>query len=211
MRKNLIILFLLISSIGFPQTNLVPYSRDYEFSEGLFLTINQFKTNSPISKSAIISDIPKSDIDFLKQITQQKNIVYKDSSNYEHKMQTSSIWGYCQNRTIYINYNNVFNRINVIGVLCQFSAMVATTPGFMDPMYSNYGMSTTVEELRQFVCDTQTNTILPFNVKNLSILLKNDPELYNQYMELGKRKKTDSQFIYLRKYNEKHPLLVVSY
>ena len=208
MRKKLLIIFLFNSLFGFSQTNLVAYSRDYEFSEGLFLTVHQFKRNSPISKSSIISDIPKTDVEFLKEEIQQKNIVYRDSSGYEHKVEISDIWGYCQNRTIYINYNNEFNRVNVIGILMQFTALVTTAPGFMDPMYSNYGLSTTVNELRQFVFDTQTNKIYPFDVKSLSILLKNDPELHSQYMELGKREKTDSQFIYLRKYNEKHPLMV---
>src|ERR1019366_8815347 len=211
MRKKLIILFFFISFIGFSQTNLVPYSHDYEFAEGLFLTINQLKNNSPIPKSSIISKIPKSDIDFLKQEIQQKNIVYRDTSNYEHTIETSDIWGYCQNRTFYINYNNEFNRVNVIGTLFQFTALVKTTVNVMNPMYSNYGLNTTVEELRQFVLDTQTNKIYSFDVNDMSILLKNDPELYNQFMALSNRKKSDSQFIYLRKYNEKHPLLVVRY
>ena len=150
----------------------------------------------------------KSAVDFLKKEVQKKSIVYMDSSKYEHKIETSNVWGYCQNRTVYIYYNNDFNRVNVIGTLMQFTALVTISPGFMDPMYSNYGLSTTVDELRQFVYDTQTNKIVPFDVKNLTLLLKNDAELYAQYMELGKREKADSQFIYLRKYNENHPLML---
>ena len=44
----------------------------------------------------------------------------------------------------------------------------------------------------------------------MEILLKNDAELFDQFMKLKKRKKADSIFIYLRKYNEKHPLYLVS-
>lgn len=210
MRNSFVCIFILIASIGFSQTGSVPYSRDYAFAEGLFLTVHQFKNNNPISKSSIVSGISRDDVDFLKEQVKLKNIIYKDSSKYEHKIETSSIWGYCQNRTIYINYNNDFNRVNVIGTLMQFTALITTSPGFMDPMYSNYGLNTTVDELRQFVFDTQTNKILPFNVKSLTLLLKSDPELYAQYMALGKREKTDSQFIYLRKYNENHPLMLPS-
>lgn len=211
MRNIFVFIFILVVSVGFSQTNRVPYSRDYEFTQGLFLTVHQFKGNSPIAKSSIISEISQDDVDFLKQQVQLKNIRYMDSSKYEHKIETSSLWGYCQNRTVYINYNNDFNRVNVIGTLMQFTALVTTSPGFMDPMYSNYGLNTTVDELRQFVFDTQTNKILPFDVKSLTLLLKSDPELYAQYMALGKREKTDSQFIYLRKYNESHPLMLPSH
>lgn len=208
MKKKLIFIFSLISFIGFSQTNSVPYSREYIFTEGFFLTIHQFKGNSPILKTSVISEISKDDVDFLKEEIKKKKIAYQDSSKVQYKIETSNIWGYCQNRTIYINYNNDFNRVNVIGTLMQFTALITTSPGFMDPMYSNYGLNTTVDELRQFVFDTQTNKIMPFDVKNLTLLLKNDPELYSEFMTLGKREKADSQFIYLRKYNENHPLML---
>lgn len=208
MKKKLVFIFSLISFIGFSQTNSVPYSREYIFTEGFFLTVHQFKSNSPILKTSVISEISKDDVDFLKEEIKKKKIAYQDSSKVQYKIETSNIWGYCQNRTIYINYNNDFNRVNVIGTLMQFTALITTSPGFMDPMYSNYGLNTTVDELRQFVFDTQTNKIMPFDVKNLTLLLKNDPELYSEFMALGKREKADSQFIYLRKYNENHPLML---
>lgn len=208
MKNIFVFIFIILASLGFSQTNAIPYSRDYVFAEGLFLTVHQFKDNSPIPKSSIVSGVSRDDVDFLKEQVKLKNIKYIDSSKQEHKIETSSIWGYCQNRTIYINYNNDFNRVNVIGTLMQFTALVTTSPGFMDPMYSNYGLNTTVDELRQFVFDTQTNKILPFDVKSLTLLLKSDPQLYAEYMALGKREKTDSQFIYLRKYNESHPLML---
>jgi hypothetical protein len=40
----------------------------------------------------------------------------------------------------------------------------------------------------------------------MEILLKNDAVLYEGFMKLKKRAKADSIFIYLRKYNETHPL-----
>ena len=82
--------------------------------------------------------------------------------------------------------------------------MVATSVGFNDPM--GYGLNRTVDELRQYVFDTQTNKAFDFNVKNMEILLKNDTDLYNQFMALKKREKPDVIFVYLRKFNEKHPL-----
>lgn len=204
MNKLFTILFSFFSLIVISQPDSIPYSRDYEFKEGVFFTPKQFKQNNPILKLSISSGIPSNQLDFLTQVVEQKIITFKDASGNEQKLETASIWGYCQNRSFYINFNNVFNRFNVIGTFCHFTAIVSTSVGFRDPM--GYGLNNSVDEMRQFVFDTQTNKVYDFNVKNMELLLKNDSDLYIQFMALKKRKKADSIFIYLRKYNEKHPL-----
>lgn len=93
--------------------------------------------------------------------------------------------------------------MNVIGRLCHFTAIVRTSMSISDPIM---GMSNSYDELRQFILDTESNKIIDFNVKNMEVLLSKDPELYKQFMALKKREKSNSIFIYLRKYNEKHPL-----
>lgn len=203
-------IFVFFSLCTFAQTNTVAYSRDYEFKEGLFLTLEQFKKNTPILKSAIVSVLPKDQIDFLTQITEQKTVIYKDSAGIEQKIETSTVWGFYQNRTVFINFNNDFNRVNVIGTLSLFSALVTQAPLRNEPIGDIYAIEPSFTELRQFVFDTQTNKVFDFNVKNMELLLKNDAELYAQFMKLKKRKKADSIFIYLRKYNEKHPLYLAS-
>ena len=191
------------------QTDTVAYSRDYEFKEGVFLTIEQFKKNTPIPKSDIISVLPKDQIDFLTQMMEQNTITYKDSEGVEQKLQTSTVWGYSQNRTVYINFNSDFNRLNVIGTLSLFSAMVVQSPIRSEPLGDMYAIDPTFTELRQFVLDTKANKVVDFSAKNMELLLKDDAELYGQFMKLKKRAKGDSIFIYLRKYNEKHPLYLI--
>lgn len=203
----LTIIYSFFSLIAFAQSDSIAYSRDYEFTDGIFLTIDQFKNNHPIPKPSIISGIPKSELDFLKQVIEQKNIFYTDLEGVEQKIETAGVWGYCQNRSVYINFNKQFNKLNVIGTLCHFTAMVATTVSFHDPM--GYGLNNTVNELRQYVFDTQTNKVLDFTVKNMETLLQNDTDLYNQFMALKKREKPDAIFVYLRKFNEKHPLYLL--
>ena len=108
-KKLFAFFFSFISLITTAQTGLIAYTHDYEFNEGLFLTVNDFKQNDPIPKSSIVSGVPKSLADFLKQVIEQKFIVFKDSSGKEQKLETASLWGYCQNRTVYINFNKEFN------------------------------------------------------------------------------------------------------
>lgn len=206
MKIFLTIIYTFFSLITLAQSDSIAYSRDYEFTEGVFLNVNHFKKNHPILKSSVISDIPKNQLDFMKQLVEQKNIVFSDSKGIEQNIETLTIWGYCQNRSVYINFNKQFNKLIVIGTLCHFTALVATSVGFRDPMGYGSGLNSTVDELRQYVFDTQTNKVLDFNVKNMEILLKNDTVLYDQFMVLKKREKPDVIFVYLRKFNEKHPL-----
>ena len=158
-------LCMFFSLLSEAQTNTVAYSRDYEFKEGIFLTLEQFKNNAPILKSAIVSVLPKSQIDFLTQVLEQKTVIYKDSSGSEQKLESASIWGFSQNRTIFINFNNEFNRINVIGTLSLFSAIVVQTPMRNEPIGDMYAIEPTFQELHQFVFDMQTNKVFDFSLK----------------------------------------------
>jgi hypothetical protein len=191
---------------GFSQTSTIAYSHDYEFKEGVYLSLDQFKQNNPIPKSAFITGIPKSQLDFFTQLLDEKTIVYKDVDGNEIKIESLTIWGYSQNRSIYLNYSNGFNRVNVIGTLFHFTAPVKVAPTYQDPMNYNYGISNGRDEIRQFILDTQTNSINEFSVKAMENVLKDDAELFASFEALKKRAKADSIFIYLRKFNEKHPL-----
>jgi len=204
MKKLVFICLLFLRLTGFSQADSVPYSREYEFKEGIFLNVEQFRRNDPIPKSAIISAYPKTQVDFMKQVTGERYITYKAADGSEQKVETLSLWGYCQNRSLFINFNDELNRVNQIGTLCHFTSIVTMPVSYQDPM-NTYGISTS-DEMRQFIFDTQTNKVFDFNVKNMELLLKNDPALYTEFMKLKKRKKADAIFVFLRRYNENHPL-----
>ncbi len=205
MKNVVVVLLFFISGVVSAQKDSIAYSRDYEFKEGIYLTIDQLKSNHPIPQYAIVSTIPKTELNFLTLVLEKKTVAYKDVTGTEQQIPSSSIWGYCRNRSVYINFNKAFNRLNVIGTLCHFTADVVVVASY-DPLYYHRGMSNSYTELRQFVLNTQSNTVREFNSDSMEDILKNDPELYADFMKLKKKAKSDSIFIYLRKYNEKHPL-----
>ena len=181
------------------------YTRDFEFKEGIYLTIAQFKQNHPIPVSAIVSNVPKTELNFLTEVLEQKTVTFKDETGQEQKLLTSSIWGYCRNRSIYLQFNETFNRLNVIGSLCHFTSEVVVV-SYQPPTYYNRGMNNTYRELKQFILNTETNKISDFTAEAMEEILKSDSELLEQFQKLKKKEKANSIFIYLRKYNEKHPL-----
>ncbi len=219
MKKLFSVLLVSISILGLAQRPTVAYTRDYEFKEGVYITPFQFENNQPVPKSKIISNVAPNRVDFIGEVMKQKVLTYLDSvSGQEQKIGIENVWGYCQNRILYIYYNKKFVRMNTIGQLCQFTGSVTTT--ISNPMYTGMGMgmgmgypgygggTSTYEELRQFIFDTRTNQIVEFTPQMTEQLLKDDDELYKEFSELKHRKKTEMMFVYLRKYNDKHPLML---
>jgi len=60
----------------------------------------------------------------------------------------------------------------------------------------------------QNVIDFKTGKIYPFTPEAMLALMSDDTELFNEYNALKKKKKKEMIFYYLRKYNDKHPLIL---
>ncbi len=208
MKNSILILLFFISTIGIAQADSTAYTRDFEFKEGIYLTIDQFKNNNPIPQAAIISAIPKTELNFLTLVLEGKKFTYRDQMGAEQEVASSAVWGYCRNRSIYLNFNKTFNRINVIGSLCHFTSEIQVISSYQDPMYYNRGLTSSYNELRQFILCVDSNSVKDFNVASMEELLKNDKEFYEQFTKLKKKDKANSIFIYLRRYNERYPLYI---
>jgi hypothetical protein len=61
-------------------------------------------------------------------------------------------------------------------------------------------------EIRQYLLDFSTGRVLDYTAESLEILLMQDSELHDEYTSLRKKKRKQQRFIYIRKFNEKHPL-----
>lgn len=185
----------------------VQYVQGFPFKEGIYLTYEQFKANKPVPKRDIIFGDDSTRTDFIKQALTKDMVVWKDSiTGNTVSAKVSSLWGYSENSSVYIRFNYAFNRIMVIGSICHFTSYVTdymyTGPG----TYPNQQYGTPVESLQQFVLDTKTGRILSYDVANMETLLASDSTLHAEFMSLKRRQKKDQLFIYLRKYNERHPL-----
>ena len=68
----------------------------------------------------------------------------------------------------------------------------------------NQNMSRT--ELKQYLIDFESGKVLEFDVENTELLLMKDNQLYEEYVQLSRKKKKELMFVYIRKFNEKNPL-----
>ena len=199
---------------------MVRYSPEYEFKDGIFANFDQVKENDPIPPARIVSDYDMFDRDFYDKVTAAKEIVIYDDNGVKKVMQTPEVWGYGRNGVLYINIGGAFHRISFVGSISHFVATVTTyNSNYYDPYYNPYYSNSYYynrhsmpqsnyanTELRQYLLDFETGEVLEYNSEGVEVLLMKDPELADEYLALRNRKKKQMKFVFIRRYNEKHPL-----
>lgn len=197
----------------------VKYTPDFQFTEGIYLSFEQVQNNNPIPKSMIVSNQDVDDIEFFDKLFEEDKLVLFDKNGMKIEIQKKEVWGYCKLGAIYIYHNEDFNRIPVIGSISHFvaSETVENYRGY-DPYYRGYDpyyynnargrYPTTSKELRQYMLDFETGQVLDYNRESLKVFLMRDPALYEEFNNLSKRKQKKMVFLFLRRFNEKNPLMI---
>lgn len=194
-------------------TGLVKYDFSFSFKEGLYTDFNSFRNNTPLPfESLVYPDY--ADPDFFSQLDTANTIIFNDKYGATAGVSPSELWGFSRNGKPYIFYSDKSNLIPFVGSICHFITTVTVVYStyhdpFYDPYYYNPGARTyQSEELRQFIIDMSTGNILEYNNKNVEMILKREPEIFDAYSELSKRKKNKQLFYYVRLYNEKRGLWI---
>jgi hypothetical protein len=238
MLKILRVIFLIsLFSSGLPflqlfgqdKAEMAKYTPDFKFNDGIYLNFDQVKLNSPIPKAKLLTSIDYNDREFFKKILEGDKIYFFDNMGVRQEVAKNSIWGYARNGVLYIQVQDNFNRITFVGSICHFVADITTydsrsysSPyGYYDPYYSPYGYSNyynpyyspyrsnmSRNELKQYLIDFESGKVLEFDVDNTELLLMKDNKLYEEYVQLSRRKKKDLMFVYIRKFNENNPLYI---
>ncbi len=200
----------------------VKYTPEFQFASGLYLNFNQVQENIPIPSIRINSTDDPTDFNFYRNLVKNKTIGFFDAFGTRQEVATANIWGYCQDGKIYIQYNGEFNRVPIIGRVCHFIADITVIDTHYDPYYSNYynsgyynpyysrpyNRTTKTQEMRQYLLDFESGKIMDFNRESVKIELMQDPELYDEFMKIKKRKQNDLLFFFLRRLNEKYPVTI---
>lgn len=199
----------------------IKYTNDFKFTDGIFMNIEEVKRNKPISKARIISDLNYDDYAFFEKILMNDHFVVLDQMGLRKEIKSKDIWGFSQNGILYIYWNKEFNRIPVFGTISHFIADKTYTQqnnnynnNYNNSYYNPYNpyypssTSTTKTELRQYILDMETGNVINYTYQNIEIILMRDAKLYEEFIKLKKKQRKQLKFLYLRKYNEKHPFYI---
>ncbi len=226
MRQVFILLLIILPFVGMAQQDTIPtkkvkFNPDFRFTDGIFMNIEDVKRNNPIPKARIITDLNYDDYAFFDKLLEADVISVLDNMGQKSDIAVKDIWGYSQNGMIFVSWNGEFNRIPVFGSVCHFIADKTYVDYRDSPYYNSYNYyynpysypnnQTVKTELRQYLIDMETGKIIDYNYQNLEAIIARDTELYEEFVKLKKKKKRQLKFLYLRKYNEKHPFYFTIY
>jgi hypothetical protein len=222
-----------VGVFGQDKEGMVKYTPEFRFTDGIYLNFDQVKMNSPIPKAKLLTSVDYNDREFFKKILEMDKIYFYDNMGIRQEVAKNSIWGYTRNGVLYVQIQEGFNRITFVGSICHFVADITTydsryynSPyGYYDPYYSPYGYSNyynpyspyyspyrqsnmSRNELKQYLIDFESGKVLEFDVENTELLLMKDNQLYEEYVQLPRKKKKELMFVYIRKFNEKNPLYI---
>ncbi|UCG28181.1 MAG: hypothetical protein JSV24_02140 [Bacteroidales bacterium] len=201
---------------------LVKYTPDFRFKEGIFLYFDQVKENNPVPKARILTPVSLNDKEFFRKILVKDVLYFYDDFGTRQEVKTDNIWGYSRNGILYIQVSGDFHRIAIFGGISHFVANITTHENrYYDPYYYRYNYydyyyypsrSSTYSktEMKQFILEFDSGKIMEYNVNSVELSLMKDPELHDQYMSLGKRKKKQMKFMYIRNFNERNPVYLPS-
>ena len=197
---------------------------DYVLKDGIYLSLKDFQTNNPLPIENISMPGDKTQSDFIsKTLTDNKEILFTYKGS-QYRGEVSKVWGYCQNGNIYVHFkDDKYWRITVFGSISHFIATIVVTRyvsngygmgyggGFYGGMGGYNGMGggyTPVKqnETHEFLLDFKTGEIAECTPTNLEVVLSRDMPLYELYMKIKKRKRKDFMILYIRKYNNNHPI-----
>jgi hypothetical protein len=187
------------------------YSTDFEFKEGIYLVIKDFRNNDPLPLDSVISGFDPNEDDFLRSILNQAELTYSFHGRIT-KIPTSNIWGYSSNGNVYIRVQSDYNRLITIGRICYFVATITSyVPVYNSGMYS-FGMpaggvtQVPSTEMKQLMLDFNTGKTMDFIPENLETLIKNSPSLLKEFEALAIKKKKEKLHSFLSRYNDAFPL-----
>jgi hypothetical protein len=190
--------------------NRIKYTPAFKFADGIYINFQQVKDNDPVPKSQILTTIDYNSFDFYDKLFENKYITIYDNLGLKTKIEVSKIWGFGNKGIIYINLNNEFNRIPVFGSISHFIAN-KTIQEYNPYHYNNsYYYSndpySTKTVMMQYLLDFESGKIYDFTVGSVKKIISNDTELYEEFLKLSNRKQKKLKFLYVRKYNKKHPV-----
>jgi hypothetical protein len=198
----LILLFSMVISVSAQEGDTVvyvKYDKNYRFQDGVYMTFQEFKENSPSVRDFKVSKSSQFSGETVLETVCLGGTGYCEIKN---------CWGYVQNNAVYISqgFSGYYYRLQIIGALIHYFAMnTYSIPtydyAYGDPFYRN---QRSVENQEYFI-EFLSGKKYEFSYKIFSgFLQEKDAELYEELQKSKKKRKMIYHF--MLKYNELHPV-----
>ena len=208
-RCIIVLVFQLLTFTGHGQ-----YYSSPEVTDGFYPTRETLFENRPILPKDLETSLSVDSPDFFVSSLNQVFLQIK-SENSTDSIRVDTLFAVALAGVPYIQVQGEFYRCITFGRLCYFATIqplsgrsVATGAsmsigpwGTMAP--TNNGNNMANEE---FVFDLKTGDVRVLNYKTLVYFIQADEKLLNAYNQLKKREKRNQKYIFIKRFNENHPL-----
>ena len=197
MKKHLLFAFCLFMAIA---------SFGQQLNDGLYLSVEDLQYNDPVPPTYLINKLDIRKPDYLDLVVQLDSIRYYDSEEMEAKIANHDLWGYCKNGNPYVNFDDQFARIQVVGSICHFTSIIEVINYVSDP-FDRMGMSTPVvsNEIVENMIDLATGKAERFTKAAFLNVLQRDGQLYREFLALKPKEQKQKMFRFITRYNERNP------
>jgi hypothetical protein len=183
------------------------YSPGMHLEEGIYFSFDQFRKNQPLPSLELVSKSGRGEPDFIRQTVARNEIIWKDSAGKEQKIPAKNIWGISENGSVHIMIDGRLIKLIGLNTLTHFLKEEYVRPSFNAFDNGGFGaMRMGGSYLRELVFDARNGSVSGFEPDDLAEILSSDAELLNEYSRLKKRNRRNQRFMYLRRFNERHPL-----
>ena len=196
---------MLIPFVLFSQVEKDLYWSEFEFSEGVYLTYEEFKSNNPSATKFRVEVSNSVRRDDIKNGASIKWVEYKDKKGYQIVLKEKDMWGLCYRKEIYVYTEKALQRIRIIGAIMLLD-IVYNTENIMTSSGMGSISSTDSQYIVTKMIDFETGIFYRFNLKNFEKLLSADAELYKEFDELHDNLKKNNMISYLNKFNSRNPI-----
>lgn len=204
-------------------SQLVRYSPEFKFKDGLYLNIDALRSNDPIPLARIVTDLGSYNKDFINEMYSSAKINLYDDYGIERFIYTKNIWGYAEGGRLYIMVGGQFQKINITGSISLFIASETTHLKTKVPSRDSSRYSSTTQDLYrahyrpyyympvtgqggEYLFDIESNSLSVYEADELEKLLVRDAPLLAEYATLKKREQKKRMQEFIRRYNQNHPL-----
>lgn len=184
---NILLLFFLLSGNG-----NVPLSEDFPFEDGVYMSFEEFKGNSPSYKG------PEVELFSLDSTEYHLQNISKIRLKNGKKIPLRTVWGICYQGVPYVRFKhsptvvaknknffgedvNTFFRLDIIGALCVFNAE-ETVSKFPYSAFSNLPPQKESKINYNMILDLATGSFYYLDFETVAWFVKTDDFLYDQML-----------------------------
>jgi len=189
----------------------------FRFKDGIYKNFDQVLRNEPVPKASLLIAEDFTDAEFYRRILKSKQIIYSTAEGKQEYIDNRKVWGFASDGILYVHWKGYYSPLYMLGTISCFFLHDSQFEIYESIISENYGneMELTAgdgklvvryRDLKKYLLDFRTGKIMKLNVRNLSRLLKNEPEIFSEYRQLPQYRKRSRIFLYIRNYNEKNPL-----